>query len=175
MYEKSNPKLYEYIKKISKILDLEKEEEQKEEIFNKKINNYLENEDNDIIKESERKDTVKTQRTSSSTIKKETTPNISSFKNNFVNLVYDKDSNKLKKEEILNNKEYFLCCLVKPSHHIKGAIYIREKKLNFKIFSDQKNGNDLIGLINVCFSEKENDYDKERGTCYGSYFVYHFF
>ena len=173
IYEKSNPKLYEYIKKISKILDLEKEEEQKEEIFNKKINNYLENEDNDIIKESERKDTVQTQRTSSSTIKKETTPNISSFKNNFVNLVYDKDNNKLKKEEILNNKEYFLCCLVKPSHHIKGAIYIREKKLNFKIFSDQKNGNDLIGLINVCFSEKENDYDKERGTCYGSYFVYH--
>ena len=173
VYEKYNPKLYEYLKKISRILDLGKEEEKKEEIFNKKINNYLENEDNDIIKENERKDTIQTQRTSSSTIKKETTQNISSFKNNFVNLVYDKDSNKLKKEEILNNKEYFLCCLVKPSHHIKGAIYIREKKLNFKIFSDQKNGNDSIGLINVCFSDKENDYDKERGTCYGSYFTYH--
>ena len=50
MYEKSNPKLYEYLTKISKILDLEKEEKKKEEIFNKKINNYLENEDNDIIK-----------------------------------------------------------------------------------------------------------------------------
>ena len=172
VYEKSNSKVYECIKRIYTILDLEKEEEKKE-IFNKKTNNYLENEDNDIIKDNERKDTLQTQRTSSSTIKKEATPNISSFKNNFVNLVYDKDTNKLKKEEILNNKEYFLCCLVKPSHHIKGVIYIREKKLNFKIFSDQKNGNNLIGLINVSFSEKENDYDKERGTCFGSYFNYH--
>ena len=165
IYQRSNPKLYEYFKKISNIL-----EEDLEDKSNKQLNSDLDNEDNDIIKENERKDTVQTQRTSSSTIKKE---NISSFKNNFVNLIYDKESNKIKNEEILNNKEYLVCCLVKPSHHVKGIIYVREKKLNFKIFSDQKKGCDLNGIIDICFSEKDDDYDKERDNCFGSYFNHH--
>ena len=63
------------------------------------------------------------------------------FNNSFVNLIYDKETNKIKNEEFLNNKEFLICCLVKSSHHIKGAIFIREKKLNFRIFTDQKRGN----------------------------------
>ena len=160
IYQKSNPKFNEYFKKISAILSELGEEEQIENISK----NDLENEDNDFIKQSERKDTVQTQRTSSSTIKKEIPGNSSSFKNNYVNLIYDKESNKLKNEEILNNKEYFPCCLVKQSHHVKGLVYMREKKLNFKI----------LQLSNTeVFSEKDDDYDKERNTCFGSYFNHH--
>ena len=66
---------------------------------NKNLSNDLENEDNDIIKEKERKDTIQTQRTSSSTISIPKKENISSFKNNFVNLIYDKENNKIKNEE----------------------------------------------------------------------------
>ena len=175
LYQKSNPKLYDYLKIISNTLNFWKNTELEED-----FNNNIENDDNDIIdnnkfKENDRKDTVQTQRTSSSTIKKENSEENSLFKNNYVNLIYDKDNNKLKNEEILNNKKYFLCCLVKPSHHIKGVIYINDKKLNFKIFSNQKKGKGIIGIQDICFSEKDNDYDydKDRGTCYGSYFTYH--
>ena len=153
IYQKSNPKFYDYLKKISSITA-------------KNISNTeLENEDNEIMKESMRKDTVQTQRTSSSTIKKETPENITSFKKNYVNLIYDKESNKLKNEEILNNKEYFPCCLVKQSHHVKGIAYIREKKLHFKILSALNE--------EVSSEEDDDDYDKERNSCFGSYFNHH--
>ena len=152
IYQKSNPKFYDYFKKISSIAS--------ENISN----NELENEDSEIVKESERKDTVQTQRTSSSTIKKETPESITSFKKSYVNLIYDKENNKLKNEEILNNKEYFACCLVTQSHHLKGIIYMREKKLHFKILS---------GSNEELSSEHDDDFDKERNSCYGSYFNHH--
>ena len=70
------------------------------------------------------------------------------------------------------NKKYFLSCLVKPSHHIKGVCFIDEKKINFKVFLNQKTGNAMSG-VEVGFTTKDDDYDKERQTCFGSYFVCH--
>ena len=169
LYHKSNPKLYDYLKKVSDTLNFWKKEELKENFNNNEKNDNSINDDNKY-KDNKRKDT---QITSSSTIKIENNDDNSLFKNNYVNLIYDKDNNKLKNEEILNNKKYFLCCLVKPSHHVKGIMYIRDKKLNFKIFSNQKKGSDLVGINDISFSEKDDDYDKERGTCFGSYFTYH--
>ena len=70
------------------------------------------------------------------------------------------------------NKKYFLSCLVKPSHHIKGVCFIDEKKIIFKVFLNQKTGNEMSG-VEVGFTTKDDDYDCERQTCFGSYFVCH--
>ena len=84
----------------------------------------------------------------------------------------------LRKESKLNfsfkkiYKNYFLCCIVKPSHHIKGVCFIDEKQLSFKAFLNQKLGTEMQG-IKIGFSNKDDDYDQERKTCFGSYFVCH--
>jgi hypothetical protein len=166
IYYKSNSKFYEFLIKLSNLIKNENEAESQ-------LENGRDEEEDDIKnKTSIRKDTVQTQTTNCSTIKDDNFMQERSFKNSFVNLIYDKETNTIKNEEILNNKEFLICCLVKSSHHIKGAIFIREKKLNFRIFSDQKRGIDINGFED-CFSEKDDDYDKERGTCYGSYFTHH--
>ena len=165
IYHKSNSKFCEFLIKLSNILDFGKDEELEIDMMGEKnqLINDKENEDNDSIddnkdKENIRKDTAKTELTSCSTIKTE----------NNINLAVDKEKN----EEILNNKDYFICCLVKPSHHTKGVIFIKDDKLNFNIFSDQKKGCNFNGILQF-FNEKDDDYDKEHGTCFGSYFIHH--
>ena len=79
-----------------------------------------------------------------------------------------KDDNN--KEENENN--YYLCCLVKTSHHIKGVCFIDNSSLNFKVFLNQKTGNAMTG-VNIGFTDKDEDYDQERKTCFGSYFMFH--
>ena len=73
-------------------------------------------------------------------------------------------------EEI--RKKYFLSCLVKTSHHIKGVVFIDDKKLNFKVFLNQRTGNAMSG-VEVGFTTKDDDCDQERKTCFGSFFVCH--
>ena len=78
-------------------------------------------------------------------------------------------------EENKNNEEekkYYLSCLVKTSHHIKGVCFIDNESLNFKVFLNQKTGNAMSG-VNVGFTDKDDDYDEERKTCFGSYFMFH--
>ena len=75
------------------------------------------------------------------------------------------------KEE--KNKNYYLCCIVKTSHHIKGVISIESKNryFQFKVFSNQKFENKKSDYV---FSIKGNDdYDPVRKACYGSFFPYH--
>ena len=74
------------------------------------------------------------------------------------------------KEKKLKQKKYFLCCLVKPSHHIKGVFFINENKIDFKIFLNQKTGNEMTD-VDLGFTNKDDDYDEERKTCVGSYFI----
>ena len=50
----------------------------------------------------------------------------------------------VEKEEKLQ-KKYYLSCLVKTSHHIKGVCFIDDKSLNFKVFMNQKTGNAMGG------------------------------
>jgi len=69
-------------------------------------------------------------------------------------------------------KKYFLSCLVKTSHHIKGVCFIDEKKLNFKVFLNQRTGSAMSG-VEVGFTSNDDDYDQTRKTCFGSYFVCH--
>ena len=84
----------------------------------------------------------------------------------------EKHMNTNNNNNIKKNKKYFLSCLVKASHHIKGVFFIDEKKINFKIFLNQKTGNAMIG-VEVGFTNKDDDYDNDRKTCFGSYFVCH--
>ena len=67
-------------------------------------------------------------------------------------------------------KNYFLTCLVKTSHHIKGVIFIDNKKLNFKVFMNQKTGNSMNG-VDIGFTTEDHDYDQDRKTCFGSFVV----
>jgi len=78
-----------------------------------------------------------------------------------------KNNNKEKKI-----KKYFLSCLVKTSHHIKGVCFIDDKKLIFKVFLNQRTGSAMSG-VEIGFTNKDDDYDQERKTCFGSYFVCH--
>ena len=75
-------------------------------------------------------------------------------------------------EEEKNEKNYYLSCLVKTSHHIKGVCFIDDENLNFKVFLNQKTGNAMTG-VNIGFTDKDDDYDNERKTCFGSYFMFH--
>ena len=69
-------------------------------------------------------------------------------------------------------KKYYLSCLVKTSHHIKGVFFIDNNNLNFKVFFNQKTGNAMSG-IDIGFTTDDDDYDSERQTCFGSYFICH--
>ena len=71
-----------------------------------------------------------------------------------------------------NEKKYFLSCLVKTSHHIKGVCFIDNNFLNFKVFLNQKTGTDMQG-VEKAFTSNDEDYDPDRHTCFGSYFVFH--
>ena len=82
-------------------------------------------------------------------------------------LIEKNDSSKTK-----TNKKYYLSCIVKTSHHIKGVCFIDNSKLNFKVFLNQKTGNAMSGVA-IGFTNQDDDYDPERQTCFGSYFVCH--
>ena len=77
-----------------------------------------------------------------------------------------------KKNQENNMKKYFLSCLVKTSHHIKGVCFIDDNNLNFKVFLNQKTGSAMSG-VERGFSTEDDDYDPDRQTCFGSYFVCH--
>ena len=72
----------------------------------------------------------------------------------------------------IKKPRYVLACLVKTSHHIKGVCFIDENNLNFKVFLNQRTGNSMSG-VELAFTNKDDDYDVNRQTCFGSYFICH--
>jgi hypothetical protein len=58
----------------------------------------------------------------------------------------------------------FECCYVKLSHHIKGIFRISKEGIFFKPIKLQYSSNEI---------ENEEDYDKDRKTCYGSSLTFH--
>ena len=72
----------------------------------------------------------------------------------------------------VQKQKYFLSCLVKTSHHIKGVCFIDDDKLNFKVFLNQKTGNSMSDVA-LAFTNEDEDYDHERNTCFGSYLKCH--
>ena len=89
----------------------------------------------------------------------------------FTNLEQSGEANKSNNSKNKQQK-YFLSCLVKTSHHIKGVCFIDENQLNFRIFLNQRTGNFMSG-VELAFTNKDDDYDQDRQTCFGSYFVCH--
>ena len=84
----------------------------------------------------------------------------------------EKNNANMSKGKNVVKKNHFLACLVKTSHHIKGVCFIDEKCLNFKVFLDQRIGNSMSG-VELAFKKDDDDYDHDRQTCFGSYFVCH--
>ena len=76
------------------------------------------------------------------------------------------------KNDKKEQKKYYLSCLVKTSHHIKGVCFIDDNNLNFKVFLNQRTGSAMSG-VEIGFTTKDDDYDQERQTCFGSFFVCH--
>ena len=89
----------------------------------------------------------------------------------FTNLDHSNEKNDNNTSNNAKSK-YFLSCLVKTSHHIKGVCFIDEKQLNFKVFLNQRTGNSMSG-VELAFTKEDDDYDQDRQTCFGSYFVCH--
>ena len=85
-----------------------------------------------------------------------------------VNKINEKNQNSITIENKIISKKtkYIQCCLVKPSHHIKGKIKIDNN--NF-IFSYENNEFKSAERLK---QENENDpkFDKLSGCCFGSYF-----
>ena len=151
IYIKSNSSLADKLFRISDSLDFEKEREfiifnEEKELKNNQENNEekKENEENKNNEENKDNDKNKT----------------------------DEENQENKNEEKESDKNYYLSCLVKASHHIKGVCFIDEDCLDFKVFFNQKNGNSMIG-VNIGFTDKDHDYNEDRKTCYGSYFMFH--
>ena len=118
------------------------------------------------------------------------------IRENYLRKIYQKSNSKLAeslkkisnnldlgKEDVFTNlgesntvdakqTRYVLACLVKTSHHIKGVCFIDENNLNFKVFLNQRTGDSMAG-VELAFTNKDDDYDINRQTCFGSYFVCH--
>ena len=145
IYNKSNPALADKLLKISDSLDFGKEEEFS--VFK---------EEKDSKNNAENKTETKN---GDSTEKEEPKKDDNNKKNN-------------NEEEEKENRKYYLCCLVKTSHHIKGVCFVDDNNINFKVFLNQKTGEAMAG-VNIGFTDKDDDYDEEKKTCFGSYFMFH--
>ena len=155
--EKNKNKIFKLTMDMDKILNLE--EEKKEKLNSNKIHN----EENFL-----RNIYLKSNPELANNLKKISNNLDFGKKEEFAILEKSKD---LKNNTDTKNK-HFLACLVKPSHHIKGVFFIGEKELNFKVFLNQKTGNAMSG-VEVAFTTSDDDYDQERQTCFGSYFICH--
>ena len=63
------------------------------------------------------------------------------------------------------NEIAYKCCIVKPTHHIMGTLYFKEKEMVF-VYGDQNN------KLNF-YNHNKNDlyYDDSNDTCFGSFFI----
>ena len=63
------------------------------------------------------------------------------------------------------NEIAYKCCIVKPTHHIMGTLYFKEKEMIF-VYGDQDN------KLNF-YNHNKNDlyYDDSNDTCFGSFFI----
>ena len=76
--------------------------------------------------------------------------------------------NNTNQKNINNSNEIknFCCCLVKPSHHIKGFIIAKNKYIIFIPEDNRYKTEEIIRKEN----ENNPKFDKVSGCCYGSYF-----
>lgn len=88
-----------------------------------------------------------------------------------------------KNENLRKYENFYHCCFVKPSHHIKGVFFVNESNISFRVFINQIKGNNIISDEDFesdssnknrgNFKVYDDGFDFERNTCFGSYFVYH--
>ena len=169
----TDKKYYKLTLDIDKIL--KSEQQQNNKINNENITNKEENkEENDEIKENYLRSIYLMSNPRLAESLQKIADNLDFGKEEEFTILEEdsKNKNNDKKEKNIKKSNLFLCCLVKTSHHIKGVCFIDENNLNFKVFLDQKTGNAMNG-VELAFTTQDEDYDQDRHTCFGSYFVCH--
>ena len=68
-------------------------------------------------------------------------------------------------EENVQSENLYNCCIVKPTHHIRGYITTEKSSITFSYCPD----NESKELL-----EKDPSYDKDMGACFGSTFKMHY-
>ncbi len=162
-YYKQDQKYYDFLLNVSKIIGISEEEPQDESIS---INTSKGPQDELI-----RLNTLKKRKETTATVSTRKSTTSKGFRytfsfQTFMSLSYDKEKKKLNNEEIYVGLDYYICCLVKSTHHIKGIFYFKDNKLCLKNLAGQKIETELELELN----EKDDNYDIEKDECYGSYF-----
>ena len=71
------------------------------------------------------------------------------------------------KKLIEEPQHIYRCCIVKPTHHVKGNLSTFDSFLQF-IYSDDKTNEEVLEEL-----EDDPNFDKDMGSCYGSIFKNH--
>lgn len=107
----------------------------------------------------------------------------------FYDIMYNKFKINKNEPGIKNFSNFFECCFVKQSHHIKGILYLNKDGITFRVYINQISGSNTFTLNNTSSNsdydsnnqnqgtieivERDDDFDHDRNTCFGSYFVSH--
>ena len=86
-------------------------------------------------------------------------PEINNLINDISNNNLFNTNNKIKKSYIINSS--YSCCYIKPDTHIKGYLSMKNKKMKF-----------IMDIYNNINKLNEDDLDREKGCCYGSFIKY---
>ena len=79
-------------------------------------------------------------------------------------LLFQKKLNSINEDNV-KSENLYNCCIVKPTHHIKGYITTEKRSITFTYCPD----NESKELL-----EKDPSYDKDMGACFGSTFKMHY-
>ena len=68
-------------------------------------------------------------------------------------------------QEKKENENLYICCIVKPTHHIKGYLSTEKMSIKFTHCEEDEESQKLL--------EDDPSYDKEMHCCFGSTFKAH--
>ena len=120
----------------------------------------------DIIKESEQKNNFNgnnsTEFCLTEEIRNNIFPELVYYINRINSSILDFNINKFNGKSYLVDSSY-ICCYIKPDTHIRGYLFLKEKKIKF-----------IMDIYNNSRIQDEDDdeFDNERGCCYGCLIKY---
>ena len=66
-------------------------------------------------------------------------------------------------EENIKSEHLYMCCMVKPTHHVKGYVSTEKDSIKFSYYPRNEEENQTNNI----------NYDKDMGACFGSTFKSH--
>ena len=129
IYHKLDPKLYVYYRKISCSLHFANNEKNPTNNNITENNSNISDNKNNLVNNNNNNYSKKSTATSSNSD--------NGKKRAYTTAINDLGSGK---SYTFSQVNYYLCCLVKTTHHIKGVFFLENESINFRLFSDQKTG-----------------------------------